>query len=198
MRSTARLRHGLAVGHDREGLERRRRQPDGVGADVAGDERATLRRGRQLDPVAVDQQPDAAVAQRDLEVAEPGVDGRPVRAGEGADLAPRQRLLGDEQEGLEGGLGQLDRRRAAGSAWWRRRRRRLRRRLEASVVDPRGSAVMRTTPGSRRSARRSRSLDAGRGPLLRPSSRGPRSDPTARPARRRSRAASSARAWPGT
>ncbi len=49
------------------------------------------------------------VAERDLEVAEAGVDGRPVRAGEGADLAPRQRLLGDEQEGLEGGLGQLDR-----------------------------------------------------------------------------------------
>ena len=109
-----RLRHGLAVGDDRQRLERCRRQPDRVGADVARDERAAFGRGRELDPVAVDQQPDAAVPQRHLEVAEPGVDGRPVRAGERRDLAARQRLLGDEQEGLEGGLGQLDRGRAAG------------------------------------------------------------------------------------
>src|SRR4029078_9091772 len=33
---------------------------------------------------------------------------------EGADLAPGQRLLGDEQERLEGGLGQLDRRLGVG------------------------------------------------------------------------------------
>ena len=46
--------------------------------------------------------------ERDLEVAEAGVDRRPVRAGERRDLATRQRLLGDEQERLEGGLGQLD------------------------------------------------------------------------------------------
>ena len=49
-----RLRDGLPVGHDREGLERRRRQPHGVGPDVARDERAALGRGRELDAVAVD------------------------------------------------------------------------------------------------------------------------------------------------
>ena len=55
-----RLRDRLAVGDDRQRLERRRRQADRVGADVAGDQRAALGRGRELDPVAVDQQADAA------------------------------------------------------------------------------------------------------------------------------------------
>ena len=89
MRSTARLRHGLAVGHDRERLERGRRETDRVGADIARDERAALGRRRELDPVAIDEQADAAVAQRDLEVAEPRIDGRAVCAGEGGDLAAR-------------------------------------------------------------------------------------------------------------
>ena len=103
------LRDRLAIGDDGQRLERRRGQPDGVRADIAGDEGAALGGGGELDPVAVDEQADAALAERNLEVAQPGVDGRPVRAGEGCDLAPRQRLLGDEQERLEGGLGQLDR-----------------------------------------------------------------------------------------
>ena len=115
-----RLRHRLAVGHDRQRLERRGRQPDRLGPDVPGDEGAAIGRGRELDPVAVDQQPDAAVTERHLEVAEPGVDGRPVRAGERRDLAPRQRLLGDEQQGLERGLGQLDRGRRRGRTVGRR------------------------------------------------------------------------------
>ena len=96
---------------------RRRRQADRVRADVARDERAGLRRGRQLDPVAIDEQPDAAVAER-----------RPrgrrgaastvvaVDAGERGDLAPGERPLGDEQQRLEGRLGQLDRRRSSVAA----------------------------------------------------------------------------------
>ena len=110
-----RLRDGLAVGDDRQRLERRRRQADGIGADVAGDERAALGRRGQLDPVAVDEQADPAVAERDLQVAEPGVHGRPVHAGQGGDLAPSERPLGDEQERLQGGLGQLDRGRLGGA-----------------------------------------------------------------------------------
>jgi hypothetical protein len=50
----------LAVGDDRERLERRRGEADGVGPDVPGDERAALGRGRELDPVTVDEEADAA------------------------------------------------------------------------------------------------------------------------------------------
>ena len=78
-------------------------------ADVSSDEGTTLGRRRKLDPVAVDKEPDAAVSQRDLQIAEAGVDRRAVGSGKGGDLAARQRLLGDEQQSLEGGLGQLDR-----------------------------------------------------------------------------------------
>ena len=77
-----RLRDGLAVGDDGQGLEAGRRQPDRVRADVAGDERAALGGRRQLDPVAIDDQADAALAQGDLEVAEAGVDGLAVGAGQ--------------------------------------------------------------------------------------------------------------------
>ena len=54
-----RARDRLAVGHDRERLEAGRREADRVGADVAGDERTGLRRGRQLDPIPHREQPDA-------------------------------------------------------------------------------------------------------------------------------------------
>ena len=54
------LRHRLAVGDDRERLERRRREADGVRADVAGDERAGVRRRDQLDAVARQDEPDPA------------------------------------------------------------------------------------------------------------------------------------------
>ena len=60
MRSIAAARHRLAIGDDRERLEARRRQADRVRTDVAGDERAGLRRGRELDAVAIDEQADAA------------------------------------------------------------------------------------------------------------------------------------------
>ena len=104
-----RLRHWLAIGHDREGLERRRRQPDRVRADVAPDQGPGLGRRDQLDPLLGRDEPDAAAAQRHLEVAEALVDGRPVDARDGRDLAAGQRPLGDEQQGLELGLGQLAR-----------------------------------------------------------------------------------------
>ena len=107
-----RARDGLAVGDDRERLEAGGREPDRVRADVASDERAGLRRGGQLDPVAGGQQPDAAVAEADLEVAEPRIDRRRVDAGDRRDLAPAERPLGDEQQRLEPGLGQLAGRRA--------------------------------------------------------------------------------------
>ena len=45
-------RHRLAVGDDGQRLERGRRQPNAVGADVAGDQRARLGRRDQLDLVA--------------------------------------------------------------------------------------------------------------------------------------------------
>ena len=196
MRSIA-AGHRLAVGDDRERLERRRRQPDRVRADVARDQRAGLGRGRELDPVAVDSTSRMPrPRQRDLEVAEPGVDGFAVGAGERRDLAPRQRPLGDEQERLEGGLGQLDRL-GRGAVREVRPRPGARRCRPASStrISP---SVMRTTPGvSSSGSSRSRG-DARRGPLLGRRRRGRRSAPTARPARRRSRAASSARASPGT
>ena len=166
-----RLRHRLAVGHDRQRLERRGRQADRLGPDVSRDQGAAIGRGRELDPVAIDQQPDAAVTQRHLEVAEPGVDGRPVRAGERRDLAARQRLLGHEQQGLERGLGQLDRGRRRGRTVGRRdvlgQRVGLATRA-AAAIDSTGS-LTRTTPAIRRSARRPRPRRRRRQPVLRAS-----------------------------
>ena len=70
-------RDRLAVRDDGERLERGGREPDGVGADVASDERAALRRrwparrGRRRAD-----EPDASVGERDLEVAQAGIDRR--------------------------------------------------------------------------------------------------------------------------
>ena len=147
-----RLRHGLAVGHDRQRLERRGRQAHRLGPDVSGDQGTAIGRGRELDPVAIDQQPDAAVTQRHLEVAEPGVDGRPVGPGERCDLAPRQRLLGHEQQGFERGLGQLDRGRRRGRTVGRRD-------MLGEGVTPRPRARRRSTRPDRSCERLERFVD---------------------------------------
>ena len=97
----------LAIGHDRERLEAGRREPHRVRADIARDQRADLGGGCELDPVPDREQPNAALPQAHLEVAEPLVDGRHVDAGDRRDLASRERPLGDEEQRLEPGLGQL-------------------------------------------------------------------------------------------
>ena len=182
-----RLGHGLAVGDDRERLERGRREADGVDADVAGDQRAGVGRRDELDAVARQHEPDPAIGQRDLEVAEALVDGRAIDAGERRDLPPGQRALRDEQEGLELGLGELlgDRARIDVQVGLRRR---LGRRIGPLLDHANDSRP--SSSGASGSARRRRAPP--------PSSRGRRSAPTARPASRRSRAASSARASRGT
>ncbi|MEA2611469.1 MAG: segregation and condensation protein, partial [Chloroflexota bacterium] len=64
-----RLRHGLAVGDDREGLERRGRQAHRIGPDVAGDQRTGLGRRDELHPVTRQDEADAATGEGDLEIA---------------------------------------------------------------------------------------------------------------------------------
>ena len=148
-----RLRDRLAVGDDRERLERGRRQADRVGADVAGDQRAGLGRRDELDPVAVDDEADAALGEAHLEVAEARVDRRPIDAGERRDLAPGERPLGDEQQRLELGLGQLGAALLDGRQPPDRLRCRPRPRSASSLPGPVvSSSVTRTTPGTRRAA----------------------------------------------
>src|SRR3954468_854317 len=109
-----RTRDRLAVRDDRQRLEAGGRQPDRVGADVARDERAGFRRTRELDPVAVDDQPNPALTEAHLEVTETRVDRLAVDTGERRDLAPRKRSFGDEQQAFERGLGELQRRTVVG------------------------------------------------------------------------------------
>ena len=192
MRSTAALRDRLAVGDDRERLERRRREPDGVRADVARDEGARLRRRSRA-------RPGRRRARGGCPAARSDTSRSPRRASTVArsvpasarDLAPRQRPLGDEQERLEGGLGQLDRRAFGG-------RGRVRRRVE--LVQPCDRPRRRPPASAPRSRERLQGLVERRDvgvrrrrrppPAPRPSSPGRRSGPTAPPARRRSRVAS--------
>ena len=199
-----RLRHGLAVGHDRQRLERRRREPDGVGADVAGDERAAFRRRSRARP---GRRRSAA-----------GCRGRGARPR--GRRAGRRRSPGPCRRGRRSRAGSVASRRRTGGPRGRPRSARSAAGARASAGgsvasavgrsgapgvssasgasgSSRASAVMRTTPASRRSGRR-RARRRRRRPAPRRSSRGRRSDPTAPPVRPRSRGASSARAWPGT
>ena len=130
------LRDRLAVGDDRERLEGRRR------------ERGSRPRRRSARRARRPREPSRARPGRrrrragcrgrasdDLEIAEPRVDGLAVDAGERCDLAAGQRPLRDEQERLERGLGQLDRRRSAVGRGGRSRLERV------GAVHPRRSAV---------------------------------------------------------
>ena len=100
-------RDRLAVGDDGQRLERCRREPESLGAGVAGDDRTCLGGGRELDPVADREEPDAPVAEPHLEVAEPRVHRLEGDAGKAGDLAPGERSLGDEEECLELDDGQV-------------------------------------------------------------------------------------------
>ena len=187
------LRHGLAVGDDRQRLERR---PATAGPRPRRRSGRRARRPRarsRARPGRPDEQPDAA--------SRSATSRSPSRSSTVAASTPasaaisrrRQRPLGDEQQRLEGGLGELDRRRGVGRVGRRRRgcggrRRRPRPRARR---DRSSSSLTRTTPATRRAARRSTSArDARRRLAPRRWCAGRRSAPTARPARRRSRAAS--------
>ena len=61
----------------------------------------------ELDAIARQDEPDAPIGERDLEIAEASVDRRPIDAGHGRDFPPGQRPLRDEQQGLELGLREL-------------------------------------------------------------------------------------------
>ena len=179
----AALGHRLPVGDDGERLERGRRQPrprprrctDRSARRPRGRSRARPARRTRRSRI-----PRSGEAH--LEVAEPGIDRRPVHPGERADLAPRQRSLGHEQQRLElasvspigsGGRGAQPRRRG--------------RRGSAASHRPAASAL-----GHANDSRVS-SIGASAATAARPAPRpvgGPRSGPTAPPARRRSRAAS--------
>ena len=106
-----RLRDRLAVGDDRERLERGRREADRVHADVAGDQRAGVRRGDELDAVAATGRAGSR-GRRGATSRSPSRASTVARStpASGRDLAPGERPLGDEQERLELGLGELARR----------------------------------------------------------------------------------------
>ncbi len=93
--------HRLPVGHDRERLERSGRQPNSVEARVPRDQRPGLGCGRQLDTVAGGHQADTAPEERHLEVPEAGIDLVRAGAGQGRQLAARERPLGHEEQRLE-------------------------------------------------------------------------------------------------
>ena len=170
------LRDRLAVGDDRERLERRRREADGVGADVARDQRAGLGRGRELDAVAVD--------------AAAGCPGRasdtsrsPSRASTVSRSVPASaRSRGATADARRRTAGPRARPRSARSAAAPRAslvlgRRRARR---AGCAGPRSSALASARPRSRERLqrlveRRVRGVlgHAGRGPLLGRRRRGP-------------------------
>jgi hypothetical protein len=91
----------LAVGDDRERLERRGRHAEPIGPEVGGDVRGLLRRGDELPVVAVvrEAKPRARVPLGEL--GERNVDLLRRRADGLRQLGSRHRLLGDEQHGLD-------------------------------------------------------------------------------------------------
>ena len=100
----------LAVRHDRQRFEGGLAEAGhGFGADVASDQLAGVGCRGKLDPLAAADEADAPGCETDLEVAEARVDDGRVDPRQRADLPARQRPLGDEEQGLEGGLGQLAR-----------------------------------------------------------------------------------------
>ena len=197
------LRDRLAIGDDRERLERRPATGGRVGARRSARRarrpraRSRARRGRRR---AASRMPRAA--QRDLEVAEAGVDGRAVRRRRArrsrAATAAARRRTGAPR-------GRPRSARSAGGAVGVRARRLVGVESSGSRGDRRSSAarvsssVTRTTPATSSSGVvRGRPRRRRPRPAPRRSSPGRRSGPTARPASRRSRGASSARASRGT
>ena len=193
------LGHGLAVGDDRQRLERRRRQPDRVGADVARDQRAGLGRGRELDAVAGDDAAGSRGRASDTSRS-------PSRASTVARSTPGERARS------RAATAAARRRTAAPRARPRSARSAVGAASSGAVGPPRrarrpvrdlgsraSSSVTRTTPGSRRAARRRR--PSATPPRARSSARrrpGHDRAPRLGLRRRRSRGASSARASRGT
>ena len=98
----AATRHRLSVGDDGERLQRRGREPHAVGAHVARDERAGLRCGGELHPLAVDDEAHAR-GSRSATSRSPRSRSTVVRvdAADAPDLGARQRPLGHEQQRLQ-------------------------------------------------------------------------------------------------
>ena len=156
------LRHRLAVGDDRQGLERRRREADGVRADVAGDEGAAFRCGRELDPVAVDQQADAprrAARPRGRRAGRRRSPGpcRQARRSRAATAASRRRtggLRGRPRSARSARVPRRSRRRRASAASLGRAGVGAGSSRRAPPRPARARRVTRTTPVTRRAARR--------------------------------------------
>ena len=167
-------RDRLAIGDDRQRLERRGRQADALGADVSRDQRPGLGRGRELDLLARRR----PAGRRDRAAPPPGRPAarrrRPGRCRRACAISRRrQRPLGDEQQRLELRDAQLDRVRRCQD-------------VDRSL---RLVGVPSASVGGARIVRRSSGLVGigGRG-----------SAPTARPARRPPRVPWPAPASPGT
>ncbi len=107
---------GLAVGHDGQRLQRRHRQPRRIRTNVPSNESPCVRGSGQLDALARLHEPEAALGQPDLKVADPSVHGLAVHTSQLCDLGPRQRPFCNEQKRLELGFGQLSRQHVGRSA----------------------------------------------------------------------------------
>ena len=189
--------HRLPVGDDGQRLQRGRREPHGVRAEVARDERATLGSGAEHDLLARDDETDAALTKLHLQVTQSLVH---LCSGEACHVAAARRRLRGARERVRRGArssmsATLAAPRLSGS------------RSPCSAappgVDPVCLAGVRGPPPCRPAPPLPWAQDP-RAPAAAPASRrapragqttGPRASPARRPS---SRPFDRARAWPGT